>query len=235
MISPFELWNYKIALTSKERAEYEETSKRIAVVFAKIRAEYRKLGKPAPSVRDLVIGDRDNSSNALRRLLLARRSVSINAKMRIPAAVKIAMQFGSAPMLVFHERITQANILRDLLEEMGARCTIYHSQISPIRRSLNLLMFRQGLKGMLVTCRALDEGLDVPEAEVGVIAASTRSLRQRIQRMGRILRSAEGKSAATVCTIYATDEEENDLREEASRLRDIAQVRWFSVGRDLEA
>ncbi len=234
VISPFGLWNYKVPLSSNERAKYAETSKRISTVYGRIRADYRKLGLPAPSSQDLVISNRDNSASTLRRLLLARRSISINAKMRIPAAAKIATQFGGAQTLLFHERVAQANVLRDLLEKMGARCTIYHSQISPIRRSLNLFMFRQGLTGMLVTCRALDEGLDVPEAEVGVIAASTRSLRQRIQRMGRILRKAEGKDFATVCTVYATDDEERDLREEAGRLRDVAQVRWFSIGHDME-
>ncbi len=234
VISPFALWNFRIQLSQKERAQYEETSKRIGKLYGRIRHDYRKLGLPVPSIRDLVISNRDNSANALRRLLLARRSISINAKMRLPAAAKIALQFHNAQTLLFHERVSQANALRDLLEKLGARCTVYHSQISPVRRSLNLLMFRQGLTGMLVTCRALDEGLDVPEAEVGVIAASTRSLRQRIQRMGRILRRAEGKDAATVCTVYATDDEEGDLREEANRLRDVAQVRWFSIEPDLE-
>ncbi|MPM70703.1 hypothetical protein SDC9_117661 [bioreactor metagenome] len=41
----------------------------------------------------------------------------------------------------------------------------------------------------------LDEGIDVPEANVGIIASGTGSKRAYVQRLGRILRKKEGKEA----------------------------------------
>jgi superfamily II DNA or RNA helicase len=61
---------------------------------------------------------------------------------------------------------------------------------------------------------------------VAVIASSTASQRQRIQRLGRILRRAAGKSAATVYTLFATNEEKSRLEREAASLEGITHVTW---------
>ncbi len=55
--------------------------------------------------------------------------------------------------------------------------------------------FRAGQYQVLVTSRVLNEGVDVPEASVAVILSGTATEREQIQRLGRILRKAEGKKA----------------------------------------
>ena len=47
----------------------------------------------------------------------------------------------------------------------------------------------------MVTSKVLDEGIDVPEANIGIIASGTGSKREYVQRLGRILRKKEGKEA----------------------------------------
>lgn len=90
-------------------------------------------------------------------------------------------------------------------------------------------MFRTGQLDLLVTCRALDEGLDVPDAEIGIIAASTSSIRQRIQRMGRVLRPSSRKDEAKVLTLYALDSERQRLETEIENLEGLAEACWFKV------
>lgn len=55
--------------------------------------------------------------------------------------------------------------------------------------------FRQGEYKALVSSQVLDEGIDVPEANIGIIVSGTGSNREYIQRLGRILRPIEGKKA----------------------------------------
>jgi superfamily II DNA or RNA helicase len=81
-----------------------------------------------------------------------------------------------------------------------------------------------------VTCRALDEGMNAPETTVGIIASGTASTRQRIQRLGRILRPAEGKSEAVIYTLYASDQEEERLLAEATDDSLCASVDWLQSG-----
>ncbi len=62
-------------------------------------------------------------------------------------------------------------------------------------RSHLLTAFRNGSLKILVTSRVLNEGVDVPEARVGVVFSGTGAVREHVQRLGRILRNTPGKRA----------------------------------------
>ena len=55
--------------------------------------------------------------------------------------------------------------------------------------------FRNGEYSILVTSKVLNEGVDVPEASVGIIVSGSGSIREHVQRLGRILRAKAGKRA----------------------------------------
>ena len=69
-------------------------------------------------------------------------------------------------------------------------------------REERLDMLKSGEIIALSAPRILDEGIDVPDADLGVVMASNRSRRQMIQRLGRVLRRREGKTARFV-VLYA--------------------------------
>ncbi|MDD3119209.1 MAG: DEAD/DEAH box helicase family protein [Victivallales bacterium] len=55
--------------------------------------------------------------------------------------------------------------------------------------------FCSGAYPVLVTSNVLNEGVDVPEAGVGIIVSGSGSVREHVQRLGRILRATAGKQA----------------------------------------
>ena len=55
--------------------------------------------------------------------------------------------------------------------------------------------FRSGEYPCLVTSKVLNEGVDVPEAEIGIVVSGSGSIREHVQRLGRILRPTPGKTA----------------------------------------
>ena len=165
-------------------------------------------------------------SNDARFVALEEVEKAIVTALRIPWAVKLAMEHKNEGVIIFHERVDSVRRIGDLLSQMEQNVVSYHSDMSESHRRDNLRLFRRGIVDMLVTCRALDEGANVPEASVAVIARSTRSTRQRIQRLGRVLRPAPGKSHAVVYTLFVGDEERDRLAREAVGMEGVADVAW---------
>ena len=151
---------------------------------------------------------------------------SVTRAIRVPWAAKIALAHRSERIIIFHERLSSLERIRQILTRFSQNAVVYHSRLSESHRRDNLRLFRRGMVNILITCRALDEGANVPEANVAIVARSTSSTRQRIQRLGRVLRPAPGKNRATVYTLYAGREERARLAEEATKLRGVAHVEW---------
>lgn len=208
VIAPFALVNVRVEMDSEEQAEYDALTKRIVPAFRR-----RERG-----------GDVDEM---LESLLRQRARVSVRAHARLPMTVRLVEKHRLERAIVFHEDIKAANILCTTLLARRHRSAVYHSGLGAAVRQDNLRMFRAGEIDVLVTCRALDEGINVPDARIAVISASTASTRQRIQRLGRVLRPAPGKSSATVYTVFASDPEEARLRVEEADLEGAESIRWL--------
>jgi superfamily II DNA or RNA helicase len=207
VITAFELVNVAVELDEDEREAYEKLSRRVGMAMRAYKA-----------------GDDDGAR--LKVLLRQRAAISGGAQMRIPVAAAIADRHRGRRTVIFHEKIDAAEQIHRLLSKRDHNVTLYHSKIAPAVRRDNLRLFRRGVFQALVSCRALDEGINVPEAEIGIIASSTASHRQRVQRLGRVLRPAPGKDVATVYTLFATEIEERRLQEEAENLSSAEGVRW---------
>ena len=211
VISDFELWNIRVPPSSSEQMKLNADNRAISMEIKRLHA----LG--------------DKTSPRLRNLLLRRSRHSQRVRSRIVAAIQFVERFKGRRGLVFHESIQSANEIAADLTRRGHRVRAYHSQFEFPTRYQNLLLYLRGQIDVLVACRALDEGLDVPRAEFGIISASTSSIRQRIQRLGRVLRPHPKKKTAMVVTMYVLPSEAEALRSESERLEGVADVRWFEA------
>lgn len=210
VIAPFDLVNVEVELNTREQSQYDALTQRVA-----------KLLRRRASGEDV--------DGLLKRTLQARAAVSATASMRVPTAVLLVEKNRGDRTLVFHERIANAEAIHELLESRGNRVTLYHSGVNPAVRRDNLRLYRRGVFDILVTCRALDEGVNVPDTRVAVIASSTASVRQRIQRLGRVLRPSPGKGAALVYTVYATEVERRRLEQDQGAAG-ADSVGWLRAG-----
>jgi superfamily II DNA or RNA helicase len=130
-----------------------------------------------------------------RRMLLSR----LEAKRQ--AVYDIVNRHPGERILVFSESIESIEALKRYLLERGVKAETYHSNKPEHVR--DLIFRRWGLDfSVLLSCRALDEGIDVPECGIAVMIASGMSVRQLVQRKGRIMRPREGK-VARLYIVYA--------------------------------
>ena len=65
-------------------------------------------------------------------------------------------------------------------------------------REFLIQQFTKGKYQVLVAIKCLDEGIDIPSAQTGIIMASSTNPREYVQRIGRIIRQAPGKSSAAL-------------------------------------
>lgn len=78
-------------------------------------------------------------------------------------------------------------------------------------RELRLKEFGTGALKVLCTPRILDEGIDVPEAELAIIIAASKSKRQMIQRMGRVIRKKTPPRPAKILITYVKGTSEDPI------------------------
>ena len=205
VVSDFSLSNVRVHFTDDEQLRYDRATKSLGIALAQ--------------------GDEDRA----KQIAMRRSSISKNAIARVTGAIVLLEKIRGKKVIIFHEDISMANLITSLLKEKNHRAAAFHSKISKDMRRDNLRMFKVGQLDVLVCCRALDEGIDVPEAECAVLVASTSSHRQRVQRLGRVLRTHEDKDLAQIFTIYVTDQEQGRLLTETSDLSEVASVRWMEM------
>lgn len=204
VIVPFQLRNVVFELEEDRQAQYDKLTKAIG----------RSISQHGSEAEETIA------------LYLKRARVLNLSLNRIRLGLRLVAANPGKQTLIFHEDIEACDLIHAVLTENGVRSGVYHSKLRVKARAAMLGQYRRGEIDVLVTCRALDEGFNVPETELGIIAASTATRRQRIQRLGRVVRPARGKDGAVIYTLVASGPEIERLKEEESRLEGVATVSW---------
>jgi superfamily II DNA or RNA helicase len=199
-LSDFRLERVNVELTEEEKEEYQRNYR----VFTSYLEENRIwLNSPIAFQRFIMRSSRDAQA---RQALLARNralSIAFNSEAKVDRLEEILRSNPDDRILVF----TQHN---DLVFKISRRFLlpfITHATGKEERYDV-LKCFREGVYRAIVTSKVLDEGIDVPEASIGVIVSGTGSSREFIQRLGRLLRKSEGKGQARLIELVSRETSE---------------------------
>lgn len=105
--------------------------------------------------------------------------------------------------LVFTQTKQAAQEAAELFGELGHPAAAIWGELKSDEREYLLEAFRQGARTVLSAPRVLDEGIDVPDADLGIVVSASRGRRQMIQRMGRVLRQKTDGRLARMVVLYA--------------------------------
>ncbi|NWF96617.1 MAG: DEAD/DEAH box helicase [Candidatus Thorarchaeota archaeon] len=136
---------------------------------------------------------RTGTDPAARKALIARNraiDTALNSEAKMQVLVDLLETYPEEKTMLF----TRHN---DLVYRISSRFLIpaITHQTDKEERNRILDRFRSGQYRVIVTSQVLDEGIDVPDASIAVIISGTGSSREYVQRLGRILRKREGKTA----------------------------------------
>ena len=188
--------------------------------------KYKKFTKSIQR-RAATIGGNDMNDYPLKMLIFNRARMVKNSKNRIPFGIELLQKHKRDSWIVFTENKKQAKDFNKIINTKGYKSAIYNTDLDNAEREENLNNFKNGNLNVLVSCTALDEGFDMPEADGAMILSASSSKRQRIQRMGRVLRITANKQNALIVTVYSSKTEFDKLREESNRYKlEGVPIKW---------
>ena len=215
----------KVGLNAEETAEYKNITQQMLRLASKIEADpeaeerYERLLEQ----RANIIKNADEKYNILDKLL-----DELNAKGRIenliifvsPQQINNVMETLVQKKIIFHK----------LTESEGTRREKKYDGLS--EREFIIKRFKSGDYQVLVAIKCLDEGIDIPSADTGILMASSTNPREYVQRIGRIVRQGANKTFAhlydmCVGKVDTLDDDEQKLenkikQKEIIRLTEIA-------------
>ena len=185
-LAPLDLITLTLDLTVEERAAYNAD---VACFQPVCRRFFEQC--PGASWMDFVrsVGRTEPGRQALAAWRRSRAGVRLTAAKRAMIASLLDRHRASRTLVFTPDQETACEIARSLL------VPFITADIAKKERGELLTRFARGDLRVLVSPRVLDEGMDVPAAEVALLVGGRHGVRQYIQRIGRVLRPAEGKRA----------------------------------------
>jgi len=186
-LADYETVRLEVQLSPEEREQYDE-ARRVYLEFT--RSHGIRFNGPSGWAQFI---QRAAGSREGRRALDAYRkqkNLAVAAAAKLQILSELLIKHGKDRCLIFTlDNLTVYGISRQFLIP-----AITH-QTKVKERSEILARFLDGSYGAVVTSRVLNEGVDVPEANVAIVMSGTGSVREHVQRLGRILRPKDGKRA----------------------------------------
>jgi superfamily II DNA or RNA helicase len=185
-LAPFDLMRLFVELTPEERRSYQEW----LAIYREPLDEFRRL-YPASSWESFLrwASRSEKGRRAIAAWSRARRLLAYPEGKRHLLGSLLERHRASPVMVFVGDNETAYGIARQFLI-MPLTCDIRRRE-----RASVLERFRNGALRALVSARVLNEGIDVPDAEVGIVVAGQKGGREYVQRVGRLLRPKEGKNA----------------------------------------
>jgi len=197
-LAEFDLLVLRVALDREERRRYE----RDRSLYAEVSRRFWHL-HPDASWQEFVVWALQSSEgraalNAWRR---ARRLVGFTRGKNRAVRELLARHKDSRVLVFTADNEAAYAIAREHLI-MPITCDTTRAE-----RQRALKAFRSGELAALVSARVLNEGIDVPDADVAIIVGAALGEREYVQRVGRLLRPVPGKRASVYELVsLATDE-----------------------------
>ena len=163
--------------------------------------EYEKFKRLTNKIGCLLNRDEEDAQAQEERKhsAIQRADIIKSAAAKFPALDRILDQHPPRRGMIYCADIGQATDVCGKLTQHGFRVARYCSK--DVDRQSLLSEFFRGNLDALVSVKCLDEGVDIPAADLAIILASDTSPRQFIQRRGRVLRAAPKKAIAKLVDI----------------------------------
>ena len=208
LVAPYDIYCIPITLTDVERQAYKKANN----LF--VQCKYKLGGYDAFAEANRILrggpGDKGAAAqffNAIRQ----RKAVVQHAENKLHVSKQIADHHAGEKILTFSGT-------NEFTNAMGAELNglVYHSGKSQKQREKILQEFKDSEGSVLCSTKALNQGFDVPDVGIGIIAGLESKSLPMIQRVGRLIRFKENKRGR-VYILYVQDSQEEKWMDQATK------------------
>ncbi len=186
-LADYEVVRLGASLSPAERQAYD----RARWVYRQFLREHGvRMSSPQGWGQFIQLSSRSRRGRAAWRAWREQKRIALQCAGKLDLLAELLGQHAQDQVLVF----TADN---DTVYELSRRHLIpaITHQTPTDERQRILTDFNAGRLRAVVTSRVLNEGVDMPAARVGIILSGSGSVREHVQRLGRILRRQPGKRA----------------------------------------
>jgi superfamily II DNA or RNA helicase len=225
-VAPYSIQCIGIDLTDEEAKKYK-------TVNANFGYWKGKLGLDAFRFANIILGNKKAyNKNMIEAALGFYRAIRQRKKIIDHAMNKVFMAKEVVNALPGKKLVFGGdNEFTDLLHGSIDGSGVYHSKVPKKQRDAALDDFRTGRIDVLCSTKALNQGLDIPDASVGVICGLTSKSLTMIQRVGRLVRRdpADPDKTGNVVIVYVKDSQEEKWLHNSLKDIDASNVVWIDA------
>lgn len=186
-LAPYEVITLQVEMENEEKQQYEIARKHYVEFLQK---EGIDFGHPQAWNNFIRKTSRSTEGRMAFQAYLTQKKLSQASSAKEKWIWDLIQRHRGERIIIF----TQDN---EMAYRIGGRFFLpvltHHTRLK--ERESFLEAFRNGTFSILITSKVLNEGVDVPEANVAIIVSGSGSIREHVQRLGRILRARPGKQA----------------------------------------
>ncbi len=187
VLADYEVRRIEVHLSDEETEAYQAARKTYRDFIASRRI---RMGGRSGWQNFLREAARSTAGRAALRAHRESRAIAHGTSAKLDALEQILKEHAGQRIIVFtNDNATVYRISRNFL----VPC-ITHRTGADERRSI-LERFSDGRYTCVATSRVLNEGVDIPAAQVGIVLSGTSTVREHVQRLGRLLRPQKDKRA----------------------------------------
>jgi len=190
ILTPYRYHPVFVNLTDSESEKYWSFTRQILALKAKKKATHEDQKK-------------------LEKLFLYRAEIGKNAQNKVPRLKELLEDFELKlkNTLIYCSNFSQMEAVQEVLSKFdvfpqkvtGEESTTPSKYFNMKSERQHILEgFAQGNLDVLLAIDCLDEGVDIPSAQIGIILASSGNEKEFIQRRGRLMRVSPGKDVAEI-------------------------------------
>lgn len=183
----YETERLHVELSSDERAEYEAER---GIYRAFLAAQGIRVGSASGWTEFVIRAARSAEGRRAMQAWRRQKELAFCAEGKLAVVEELLHRHRRERALLF----TQDNATCYAISRRFLLPAITH-QTRVRERSAILAGLAEGRYGAIVTSKVLNEGVDIPAASVAIVISGSGSIREHVQRLGRILRKQDGKRA----------------------------------------